>query len=130
MEIPLIFLDCIRVFVSHSRNLLAHSLYWVPKSSHEQYVVRVPFQPSLKSVLWSVPSLSGRRNYFRKVALSMCRSLRGGTLFRTLPGRSLHGGDAFFRGKTPKIAEKLRKSRQIAEFRPFPAIFAEKLGFS
>jgi len=47
---------------------------------------------------------------FRKVALYMCRSLRGGTLFRTLPGRSLHGGDAFF-------AVKLRKSRKNSENR-------------
>ena len=78
---------------------------------------------SLKSVLWSVPSLSGRRNYFRKVALYVWRSLRGGTLFRTLPGRSLHGGDAFFRGKTPKIAEKLRISAIFC-------VFCGKINFS
>ena len=74
--------------------------------------------------LKSVPSFSGRRNSFRKVALYMCRSLRGGTLFRTLPGRSLHGGDVFFRGKTPKIAENCRISAIFRNFCGKPPLFA------
>ena len=93
---------------------------------------------SLNSVLWSVPWLSGRNNSFRKVALYVCRSLCGGTLFGRSLKRSLHGGDAFFRGKTPKIAEKLQilaifrvfcgKTRLFANFLGKIRVFSQKKG--
>ena len=68
----------------------------------------------------------------------MWRSLRGGTLSGRSTGRSLHGGDAFFCGKTPKIAEKLRilaifrvfcgKTRLFANFVGNICVFSQKKG--